>query len=89
MLFGTIFGVIIVPGLYYIFGRLAEGKSLIKYEHDKPLTEEEEKALLDHKHEVGANEENNEESNVETNEEQNNDNNNSIEPSDEKEETNE
>ncbi len=89
MLFGTIFGVIIVPGLYYIFGRLAEGKSLIKDEHDKPLTEEEEKALLDHKHEVGANEENNEESNVETNEEQNNDNNNSIEPSDEKEETNE
>ncbi|MDR6301531.1 efflux RND transporter permease subunit [Mesonia maritima] len=40
MLFGTIFGVIIVPGLYYIFGSLAEGKSLIKYEDDNPLTED-------------------------------------------------
>ena len=40
MLFGTIFGVIIVPGLYYIFGSLAEGKSLIKYEDENPLTED-------------------------------------------------
>ncbi|WP_121666821.1 efflux RND transporter permease subunit [Mesonia aquimarina] len=40
MLFGTIFGVIIVPGLYYIFGSLSEGKSLIKYEDDNPLTED-------------------------------------------------
>jgi hydrophobic/amphiphilic exporter-1 (mainly G- bacteria), HAE1 family len=40
MLFGTVFGVIIVPGLYYIFGKLAEGRQLIKDEHDKPLTEE-------------------------------------------------
>ncbi|MDX5405400.1 MAG: efflux RND transporter permease subunit, partial [Bacteroidota bacterium] len=39
MLFGTIFGVIIVPGLYYIFGRLAEGKQLIKDEDDSPFTE--------------------------------------------------
>jgi HAE1 family hydrophobic/amphiphilic exporter-1 len=42
MLFGTVFGVIIVPGLYYIFGTLAEGRQLIKDEHDKPLTEESE-----------------------------------------------
>lgn len=27
MLFGTIFGVIIVPGLYYIFAKLSEGKN--------------------------------------------------------------
>ncbi len=40
MLFGTVFGVIIVPGLYYIFGSLAEGKSLIKYEDENPLTED-------------------------------------------------
>lgn len=40
MLLGTVFGVIIVPGLYYIFGRLAEGRALIKDEDDVPLTEE-------------------------------------------------
>lgn len=40
MLFGTIFGVIIVPGLYYIFGKLAEGKQLIHDEDDSSLTED-------------------------------------------------
>jgi HAE1 family hydrophobic/amphiphilic exporter-1 len=40
MLFGTIFGVVIVPGLYFIFGNLAEGRSLIRDEEDEPLTEE-------------------------------------------------
>jgi HAE1 family hydrophobic/amphiphilic exporter-1 len=40
MLFGTVFGVIIVPGLYYIFGTMAEGKTLIKQEDERPLTEE-------------------------------------------------
>lgn len=40
MLFGTIFGVIIVPGLYYIFGSLAEGKKLIKDEDDSSLTQD-------------------------------------------------
>lgn len=39
MLFGTIFGVIIVPGLYYIFAKIADGKTLIKHEDDEPLTE--------------------------------------------------
>ncbi len=39
MLFGTIFGVIIVPGLYYIFAHLAEGKKLIKDEEEDSLTE--------------------------------------------------
>jgi HAE1 family hydrophobic/amphiphilic exporter-1 len=39
MLFGTIFGVLIVPGLYYIFGTMAQGKNLIKDEDDKPLSE--------------------------------------------------
>ncbi|MFT6970756.1 MAG: HAE1 family hydrophobic/amphiphilic exporter-1 [Roseivirga sp.] len=40
MLFGTIFGVIIIPGLYYVFAKLAEGRQLIKNEEDRPLTEE-------------------------------------------------
>lgn len=39
MLFGTIFGVIIIPGLYYIFAKLQEGRSLIKGEDLNPLTE--------------------------------------------------
>ncbi len=40
MLFGTIFGVLIIPGLYYIFGRIAEKHSLGKDEDENPLTEE-------------------------------------------------
>lgn len=40
MVLGTIFGVIIVPGLYYIFGSLAEGRSLIKDQEHGPLTED-------------------------------------------------
>lgn len=40
MLFGTIFGVIIVPGLYYIFARISEKNLLIDTEEENPLTEE-------------------------------------------------
>lgn len=40
MLFGTILGVILVPGLYYIFGTIAAGQSLIREEDDRPLSEE-------------------------------------------------
>ena len=39
MLFGTVFGVIIVPGLYYIFGSLAEGRKMIRDEDHDPLSE--------------------------------------------------
>jgi HAE1 family hydrophobic/amphiphilic exporter-1 len=39
MLLGTLFGVLIIPGLYYIFGSLAEGKRLIRDEEEEPLTE--------------------------------------------------
>ncbi|MFM7857732.1 MAG: efflux RND transporter permease subunit [Flammeovirgaceae bacterium] len=39
MLFGTLFGVIIVPGLYYIFGKMAEGRKLIRDEDNDPLSE--------------------------------------------------
>jgi HAE1 family hydrophobic/amphiphilic exporter-1 len=40
MLLGTVFGVIVVPGLYYIFGSLAEGRQMIKDEDENPLTED-------------------------------------------------
>jgi HAE1 family hydrophobic/amphiphilic exporter-1 len=40
MLFGTIFGVIVIPGLYFIFAKLADGRTLIKDEDEEPLTEE-------------------------------------------------
>jgi HAE1 family hydrophobic/amphiphilic exporter-1 len=40
MLFGTIFGVLIIPGLYYIFGKIAERRMLTKDEEENPLTEE-------------------------------------------------
>ena len=40
MIFGTIFGVLVVPGLYYIFGTLTEGKKLISDEAVIPLSEE-------------------------------------------------
>ncbi len=40
MLFGTVFGVIVVPGLYFIFGSIAEGRTMIKDEADSSLTED-------------------------------------------------
>jgi len=40
MFFGTVFGVILVPGLYYIFGKLQEGKHLIRDEDENPLSED-------------------------------------------------
>lgn len=39
MVFGTIFGVVVIPGLYYIFASLADGKTLIRKEDHNPLTE--------------------------------------------------
>lgn len=39
MLFGTVFGVIVIPGLYYLFAKLEEGRSLIRNEDHLPLTE--------------------------------------------------
>lgn len=40
MLFGTIFGVIVIPGLYFIFGTIASKRKLIKDEEEDPLTEQ-------------------------------------------------
>jgi HAE1 family hydrophobic/amphiphilic exporter-1 len=40
MLLGTMFGVLIIPGLYFIFGTIASKRKLIKYEDENPLSEE-------------------------------------------------
>jgi len=40
MLIGTLLGVLIIPGLYYIFARLADGRRLVKNEEMNPLSEE-------------------------------------------------
>ncbi|HEU4552176.1 MAG TPA: efflux RND transporter permease subunit [Chitinophaga sp.] len=40
MLLGTVFGVLVIPGLYYIFGKIAERRMLVKDEEENPLTEE-------------------------------------------------
>jgi len=48
MLVGTIFGVLLVPGLYYIFGKIAEGKQLIRDESFNPLSED----LVEHDKEL-------------------------------------
>ena len=38
MLVGTLVGVLVIPGLYYLFGVISEKGSLIKEEDDEPLT---------------------------------------------------
>lgn len=40
MLFGTVLGVIVVPGLYYVAGKLIENRYLIRGEDENPLSEE-------------------------------------------------
>src|SRR5271166_3458441 len=37
MLVGTVIGVLVIPGLYYMFGRMADGRSLIRNDEDEPL----------------------------------------------------
>jgi HAE1 family hydrophobic/amphiphilic exporter-1 len=39
MLFGTVFGVVIVPGLYYVFGTMASKSKLIDDENEYPVSE--------------------------------------------------
>ncbi|SHF13132.1 efflux RND transporter permease subunit [Flavisolibacter ginsengisoli] len=40
MILGTIFGVLLIPGLYYVFGKISERRLLVKDENENPLTEE-------------------------------------------------
>ena len=39
MLLGTVIGVLVIPGLYYLFGRLDGGRKLLKDETHAPLSE--------------------------------------------------
>jgi HAE1 family hydrophobic/amphiphilic exporter-1 len=36
---GTLVGVFVIPGLYYIFAKFPDRKSMIRDEHDRPLSE--------------------------------------------------
>ncbi len=47
MVAGTLIGVLVIPGLYYIFGKLADGRSLLQNETNKPISE-----VFEHSHEV-------------------------------------
>ena len=40
MLLGTVFGVLLIPGLYYVFAKVSEKRIFIKDENENPLTEE-------------------------------------------------
>lgn len=40
MLLGTVFGVILIPGLYYIFASISEKHPIVDNEEENPLTEE-------------------------------------------------
>jgi HAE1 family hydrophobic/amphiphilic exporter-1 len=44
MLLGTVLGVLVIPGLYYLFARVSDGRKLLRDAVDEPLTE-----ILDHK----------------------------------------
>ncbi len=39
MLVGTLLGVMVIPGLYYIFGKISDGRYLLKDQVDTPLSE--------------------------------------------------
>ena len=40
MLFGTLFGVMLIPGLYFIFASISEKHPIVENEEENPLTEE-------------------------------------------------
>jgi hydrophobic/amphiphilic exporter-1 (mainly G- bacteria), HAE1 family len=40
MLLGTVIGVLLIPGLYYVFGRIAEKIKMMKKQEENPLSEE-------------------------------------------------
>lgn len=39
MILGTLIGVLVIPGLYYIFGNMADGRKMIKEESEETLSE--------------------------------------------------
>lgn len=40
MVVGTLVGLVLIPGLYYIFGSMAEKVKMVKYQRGKPLSEQ-------------------------------------------------
>ena len=39
MLLGTLFGVLLIPGLYYLFAKMIENKPIVEDQYENPLTE--------------------------------------------------
>ena len=39
MLMGTLIGILVIPGLYYLFAKISDGRKMIKDEHHDPLSE--------------------------------------------------
>lgn len=39
MLMGTVVGIFVIPGLYYLFAKMIDGRKMIRDEHDLPLSE--------------------------------------------------
>lgn len=40
MFIGTVLGVLVIPGLYYVFAKMSDGKALIRDEDTEPVSEE-------------------------------------------------
>ncbi len=49
MLLGTLIGVLVIPGLYYIFAKMIDGRKLIRDEADTPISEDVGHSLSDEK----------------------------------------
>ena len=47
MLFGTLVGVIVIPGLYYLFARISDGRQLLRDETATPLSEADDSLHVD------------------------------------------
>ncbi|GIW99931.1 MAG: hypothetical protein KatS3mg111_3264 [Pirellulaceae bacterium] len=55
MIAGTVLGVLVIPGLYFIFAKISEGKALLRDESEAPLTELFERRPLPPDEEDGTN----------------------------------
>jgi HAE1 family hydrophobic/amphiphilic exporter-1 len=53
MLVGTLIGVLVIPGLYYLFARISDGRKLLRDEVDEPLSEILEHGQLPPDHSAG------------------------------------
>ncbi|MBU6300090.1 MAG: efflux RND transporter permease subunit [Verrucomicrobia bacterium] len=52
MILGTVVGVLVIPGLYYLFGKMADGRKILKDEVDEPLSETLEHAVPESHHDA-------------------------------------